>query len=63
MEPKNAKRQVENVKNDLEDARNCLNNALASIEKSANKKQILDILDSVDDALQTTTTTLKNYKD
>lgn len=63
MQTKNAKQHVEDVRIHLEDAKNCLNNALASVEKRENKKQILDTLDSVDDALQTVNITLSNYID
>jgi len=61
MEKKNAKQHVQDVTNHLQDAKNCLNNALGSVEKPENKQQIQNTLTSVDEALQKATTTLSNY--
>mgnify|MGYP001604961696 CR=1 FL=1 len=63
METKNAKQHVQDVTNHLQDAKNCLNTALSSVEKPENKQQIQSTLDSVDGALQAATTTLSNYKE
>ena len=63
MQTKNAKQHVQDVTNHLQDAKNCLNNALSSVEKPENKQQIQNTLNCVDSALQTATTTLSNYKD
>ena len=63
MQTKNAKQHVQDVTNHLQDAKNCLNNALTSVEKPENKQKIQDTLHAVDGALQTATTTLSNYKD
>jgi hypothetical protein len=63
METKNAKQHVQDVTTHLKDAKNCLNNALSSVEKPENKQQIQNTLNSVDGALQAATTTLSNYKE
>jgi len=62
MDTKNAKQHVVDVTNHLQNAKNCLNNALKSVEKPENKQQIQDTLNAVDGALQSATTTLTNYK-
>ena len=58
MDTKNAKQHVKDVTNHLENARNCLNNALSSAEKPENKQQIQETINAVEGALQTATTTL-----
>jgi len=63
MQNKNAKQHVQDVTNHLQDAKNCLNNALTSVEKPENKQQIQNTLNAVDGALQNATTTLSNYKE
>jgi len=63
METKNAKQHVQDVTNHLQNAKNCLNNALSSVEKPENKQQIQNTLNAVDGALQNATTTLSNYKE
>lgn len=63
MEKKNAKQHVQDVTNHLQNAKNCLNNALTSVEKPENKQQIQNTLNAVDGALQNATTTLSNYKE
>jgi hypothetical protein len=60
---KNAKQHVQDVTNHLQNAKNCLNNALSSVEKPENKQQIQNTLNAVDGALQNATTTLSNYKE
>lgn len=62
MFTKNAKQHVEDVTNHLQKAKDCLNNALSSVEKPENKQQIQNTLNSVDGALQNANTTLSNYK-
>ncbi|WP_026884699.1 EscE/YscE/SsaE family type III secretion system needle protein co-chaperone [Clostridium akagii] len=63
METKNAKQHVQDVTTKLQDAKNCLNQALSSVEKPENKQQIANTLDSVDIALQDANATLSNYKE
>jgi len=63
METKNAKQHVQDVTNHLQNAKNCLNNALTSVEKPENKQQIQNTLNAVDGALQNASTTLSNYKE
>ena len=63
MQTKNAKQHVQDVTNHLQDAKNCLNNALCSVEKPENRQQIQNTLNSVDSALQAATSTLSNYKE
>ncbi|HEY5560816.1 MAG TPA: EscE/YscE/SsaE family type III secretion system needle protein co-chaperone [Clostridiaceae bacterium] len=60
---KNAKQHVQDVTGHLQDAKNCLNNALSSVEKAENRQQIQNTLTSVDSAMQAATNTLKNYKE
>ena len=63
METKNAKQHVQDVTNHLQNAKNCLNNALSSVEKPENRQQIQNTLNAVDGALQNATSTLSNYKE
>jgi len=61
MEFKNAKQNVQDVTEGLQNAQNCLNNALGSVEKPENKQQIENTLKSVDEALKNANATLSNY--
>jgi len=61
MENKNAKQHVQDVSEGLQNAQNCLNNALDSVEKPENKQQIENTLKSVNEALKNAKTTLSNY--
>ena len=63
MFTKNAKQHVEDVTTHLQKAKDCLNDALTSVEKPENKQQIQNTLNSVDGALQNANTTLSNYKE
>ena len=63
MTTKNAKQHVQDVTSHLQDAKNCLNSALSTVEKPENKQQIQNTLNSVDSALQTANTTLSNYQE
>ena len=63
MQTKNAKQHVQDVTNHLEEAKDCLNNALSSVEKPENKQQIQNTLNSVDIALQDANTTISNYQE
>ena len=63
MPTKNAKQHVQDVTSHLQDAKNCLNSALSTVEKPENKQQIQNTLNSVDSALQTANTTLSNYQE
>ncbi|HEY8890439.1 MAG TPA: EscE/YscE/SsaE family type III secretion system needle protein co-chaperone [Clostridium sp.] len=63
MQTKNAKQHVQDVTNHLQEAKNCLNNALSSVEKPENKQKIQNTLNSVDAALQNANTTISNYQE
>lgn len=63
MAGNNAKQQVQKVFSQLNDARNSLNAALGSAEKPENKQQIQNSLNAVENAINTTSTALTNYKD
>jgi hypothetical protein len=63
MQQKNAKQHIQDVSNHLQNAKNCLDQALTSVEKPENKQKIQGTLDSVNNAIQATTNTLTNYKD
>ena len=61
METKNAKQHVQDVQMGLQNAEECLNKALGSVEKPENKQKIENTLKSVDVALKQTTETLSGY--
>ena len=61
MENKNAKQHVQDVSESLQNAQNCLDNALGSVEKPENKQQIENTLKSVNEALKNAKLTLSNY--
>lgn len=63
MSGKNAKQQVQKVFSQLNDAKTSLNEAIGSVEKPENKQQIQNTLNAVENAINTTSTTLSNYKD
>jgi hypothetical protein len=63
MNTKNARQHVQDVTTHLQDAQNCLNKALGTVEKPQNKQQIQNTLNAVNTALQTATTTLSNYQE
>lgn len=63
MPQKNAKQHVMDVKTKLEDAKNCLNQALGSVEKAENRTKIQDTLNAVDSALQQANNTFNNYQE
>lgn len=63
MPGKNAKQQVQKVFSQLSEAKNSLNQALGSAEKPENKQQIQNTLNAVENAINTTSTALSNYKD
>ena len=63
MQTKNAKQHVKDVTYDFQEAKDCLNNALSSVEKPENKQQIQNTLNSVDTALQNANTTISNYQE
>ncbi|MDR3585691.1 MAG: hypothetical protein P4L59_10250 [Desulfosporosinus sp.] len=62
MDTKNARQHVVDVTSHLQNAKNCLNNALLSVEKPENKQQIQDTINAVDGALRSATTTLTHYE-
>lgn len=62
MQNKNAKQHVQDVVTGLQNAQNCLNSALGSVEKPENKQDIQKTLDAVNGALQNANTTISNYK-
>jgi len=61
MDTKNAKQHVADVTNHLQNAKNCLNNALRNVEELENKQRIQDTLNAVDGALQSATATLTTF--
>jgi hypothetical protein len=61
MPQKNAKQHVQDVTTKLQDAQNCLNQALGSVEKPENKTKIQDTLNAVNGALQQANNTLNTY--
>lgn len=63
MQNKNAKQHVQDVCSQLESAKNCLNQALNSVEKPENRQKIQSTLNAVDNALQTANTTLSSYQE
>lgn len=63
MAGKNARQHVQDVYNQLTSARNSLNQALTSVEKPENRQQIQNTLNAVENAINTTNTTLINYKE
>lgn len=62
MQNKNAKQHVQDVVAGLQNAQNCLNSALGSVEKPENKQAIQGTLDAVNGALTNANTTMSNYK-
>ena len=60
---RNAKDSVSCVLNKLLEVQSVLNMALDTVEKSYNKDNIEDILNSVNQALKNTNTTLNNYQE
>lgn len=63
MQQKNAKQHVQDVSTHLQSAKNCLDQALTSVEKPENRQKIQSTLDSVNSAIQATTNTLTNYQE
>lgn len=57
---KNARQHVEDVKSQLECAKNCLNEAMNSVEKPENRERIQGTLNEVNNALKAATNTLVN---
>lgn len=60
---KNAKQHVQDVCNQLQTAKGCLNQALTSVEKPENRQSIQNTLNAVDGALRTANDTLNTYKE
>ncbi|MCX7885236.1 MAG: hypothetical protein N2448_09460 [Caloramator sp.] len=60
---KNARQHVQDVANHLQQAQNCLNAALGSVEKIENRQYIQNTLNAVNNALQAANNTLTNYKE
>lgn len=60
---KNAKEHVQDVQSKLMDCEQCLNQALASVEKQQNKAQIQNTLTSVTNSLETVKNTLNSYQE
>ncbi|MBF8983406.1 hypothetical protein IZY60_07640 [Lutibacter sp. B2] len=58
---KNAKQHVQDVQAQLQSSVNCLNQAISSVEKPENRRQIQETLNSVNSALNAANTTLTNY--
>lgn len=63
MPGKSAKQQVQDAFSQLTNVKNSLNQALTSAEKPENKQQIQNTLNAIENAINTTTTALSNYKD
>lgn len=63
MAGKNAKQQVQQAFSQLTDVKNALNKALDTVEKPENRQQIQNTLNAVENAINTTSTALTNYKD
>lgn len=60
---KNAKQHVQDVQSKLQDATNCLNQALQSVEKPQNREKIQGTLNAVESAMQSVDNTLSSYQD
>lgn len=60
---KNARQHVQDVANYLQQAQNCLNQALSSVEKPENRQYIQNTLNAVNSAMQAANNTLTNYKE
>ncbi len=63
METKNSKQHFEEVAYHLRNAKSCLNDALSSVQKPENKRQIENNFNLVSGALRDATAILSNYKD
>lgn len=63
MQDNNAREQVEYVSNQLQNCKDSLNQALSTVEESANRQRIQSTLDLVNSALQSANTTLSNYQE
>jgi DNA-binding FrmR family transcriptional regulator len=63
MEQKNARQHVQDVCNQLQSAKGCLDKALTSVEKEENRQNIQNTMNAVNNALQTANTTLSTYKE
>lgn len=63
MAGKSAKRLVQDVYSQLYTAKNSLSEALNSVEKPGNRQHIQSTLNAVDNALETASNALVNYKD
>lgn len=60
---KNAKDHVQDVQSKLMDCEQCLNQAIASVEKQSNKEKIQNTLNSVTNSLEAVNNTLNSYQD
>ncbi|WP_273320948.1 hypothetical protein [Vallitalea guaymasensis] len=60
---KNAIQHVHDVQSQLESAKNCLNQAISTVEKPENKKRIQDTLNAVNNALTSVNSTISNYQE
>ncbi|HYE82034.1 MAG TPA: EscE/YscE/SsaE family type III secretion system needle protein co-chaperone [Clostridia bacterium] len=63
MPGQNAKQRVQKVFSQLSDAKTSLNQALNTVEKPENRQQIQNTLNAIENAINTTSTALSNYKD
>ena len=63
MFKKNARQHVQSALSDLENAQECLNKAVGSVEKPQNKQHIQNTLNAVNTALQQANSTLSTYQE
>ena len=63
MSHNNAKRNVQNVYDQLVSCMDTLNDALRSVEKQENAQHIKDTLGAVDNAIERANHALANYKE
>lgn len=60
---KNAIEHVHDVQCKLQDAQSCLNQAISTVEKQANKQKIESTLQAVNQALTCCNDTISNYQE
>lgn len=60
---KNAIQHVHDVQCKLENSRDCLNQAISTVEKPENKKRIQESLNAVNSALTCVNDTITNYQE
>ncbi|WP_461206335.1 hypothetical protein [Clostridium sp. DL1XJH146] len=63
MKGKNARQNVQQVCNELEQCKSQLTQAVSTVEKPQNKQQIQQTLNAVENACQQAKNTLDNYQE